>query len=271
MNFIDTLPERWNINDLSGTRINLMREGIITIIGVKRLESEALFVSAEAGGELRETAKVDFAGKDRYWWIARKVNGVIRRVLLSEINPTDCSVDVPCINCEVCGLLGGLNTATNRALFSRLKLQDLISIQEYVYDEKFRVRLPNDPTDPAANPVPFSEVIVPPGTEFPFIIRIIKPSKRDLSLFLSGNKIADGLGYGNYSKMRGNATTEWFLMANGFAHISTHDLLDGTTEPKQVRAQVKEFIKAPAGVSSGQILTEKELDAQVQALIDSVR
>ena len=271
MNFIDTFPERWNINDLSGTRINLMREGVVTLIGIKRLESEALFVSAEAGGELRETAKVDFAGKERYWWIARKVNGVIRRVLLSEVNPTDCTVDEPCINCEVCGLLGGLNTATNRALFSRLKLQDLISTQEYVYDEKFRVRLPNDPTDPAANPVPFSEVIAPPGIEFPFIIRIIKPSKRDLSLFFFGNNIADGLGYGNYSKMRGDATTEWLLMANGFAYISMHNLLDGTTEPDQVRTRVREFIKAPVGISSNQILTGETLAAKTQALIDSVR
>jgi hypothetical protein len=267
VSFIGTLPERWNINDLSGTRINLMREGVVTLLGIKRLESEALFVSAEAGGELRETAKVDFAGKERYWWIARKVNGVIRRALLSKLNLTNCTVDVPCIQCEVCGLLGGLNTNTNRALFSRAKLQDLISIQEYFYDEKFRVRLPDDPT--TTTPTPFSEVIVPPGTEFPFIVRIIKPSKRDLALFLSGHRTADGLGYGNYSKMRGDATTEWFLMANGFAHISVHNLLADTTDPKQVRERITDFANRPVGVTKDHVLTEGPLATEIQRLIES--
>lgn len=265
MSFIDTLPERWNTNDLSGTRIYLMREGIVTLVGIKRLESEALFVSSEAGGELRETAKADFAGRERYWWIARKVNGVIRRILLTELNMTNCTVDEPCIKCEVCGLLGGLNTATNRALFSRLKLQDLISIQEYFYDEKFRVRLPNDPT--TTTPTPFLEVIVPPGTEFPFIIRVIKPSRRDLQLLLHGNRTADGLGYGNYSKMRGDATTEWLLMANGFAHISVYDLLHNTTDSQEVRRRINEFIREPIGVSSEQLLIEDELQRDLQNLL----
>jgi hypothetical protein len=142
---IQQLPERWQLSDLGGTRINLMRDGVLTLVGVKQLESEALFVSGEGGGTLRETAKVEFAGKDRYWWIARKVNGVIRRVLLSELNITNCTVDEPCVQCDICALLGGLNTRTNASLFSRTKLQDLISVQEYVYDEKFRVRLPDNP------------------------------------------------------------------------------------------------------------------------------
>jgi len=64
---IQGLPEEWAIGDLIGTRINLMREGIVTLVGVKKLESEALFVSSEGGGTLRETTKVEFAGKERYW------------------------------------------------------------------------------------------------------------------------------------------------------------------------------------------------------------
>lgn len=267
---INQLPARWNVSDLSGTRINLMREGVITLVGVKKLESEALFVSSEGGSPLRETAKVEFAGKERYWWIARKVNGVIRRVLLSELNVQGCTVDEPDMQCEVCALMGGLNTTTNTSLFSRLKLQDLISVQTFVYDEKFRVRLPDDPTDPQSNPTPFQEVIVPPGTEFPFIVRIIKPSQRDLALFLYGNQVADGLGYGNYSKLRGDATTRWLLLANGFLHISVHDLLE-KADTETIEEQVKRIAAKPSGVGPEQILSGDTLFAEITPQIDSVK
>jgi len=270
--FLEQLPERWKVDDLTGTRINLMREGILTLVGVKKMESEALFVSSEGGGTLRETAKVDFAGKERYWWLARKVNGVIRRVLLSELKVSKCTVDEPCVQCEVCTLLGGLNTKTNESLFSRAKLQDLISVQEYVYNEKFRVRLPDDPTDPQSNPTPFQEVIVPPGTEFPFIVRLIKPSQRDLGLFLFGNRVADGLGYGNYSKLRGDATTRWLLLANGFIHLSVHDLLERVDkDAKTIEAQVKGFSESPVGVKPDQVLTDSALREAIDHLIGSVK
>ncbi len=270
--FLEKLPERWKVDDLTGTRINLMREGVLTLVGVKKLESEALFVSSEGGGTLRETAKVVFAGKERYWWLARKVNGVIRRVLLSELRVSNCTVDEPCVQCEVCALLGGLNTKTNESLFSRAKLQDLISVQEYVYNEKFRVRLPDDPTDSQSNPTPFQEVIVPPGTEFPFIVRLIKPSQRDLGLFLFGNRVADGLGYGNYSKLRGDATTRWLLLANGFIHLSVHDLLERVDkDAKTIETQVTRFSESPVGVKPDQVLTDSALREAIDHLVGSVK
>jgi hypothetical protein len=221
MSFIDKLVDRWNMaSDFSDTRINLMRAGVITLAGIKRLESEALFVSTEGLGTLRETAKVEFAGKERYWWLARKYNGV----------------------------LGGLNTDKNLSMFSRLKVQDLISVQPYEYDEKFRVRLPDDP---GANPTPFQEIIVPPGTEFPFVVRLIKPSKQDLMLFLYGNQIADGLGYGNYSKLRGNSTTDWFFIANGFAHLSVYRML---SSEESLAEELTKFSERPFGVNVDDIL-----------------
>ncbi|MBE2222829.1 MAG: hypothetical protein IAF02_14895 [Anaerolineae bacterium] len=225
MTFIQSLPKQWTIKQLMDTpgRINMLNERVVTLVGMKRLESEALFVSSEGGGTLRETAKVHFAGQERYWWLARKVAGVMRRVLLSELQLQKCTVDKPCIDCAVCGLLGGLNTDNNTALFSRVKLQDLISVEPYEYDEKFRIRQPDDPNK--GNPVPFQEVIVPPGTRFPFIIRLIKPSQFDIGAFLYANALADGLGYGNYSKLRGNATTQWIAIFDGFAHISAYELL----------------------------------------------
>jgi hypothetical protein len=269
---LQQLPERWERTDLSGTRINLMREGVVTLVGVKKLESEALFVSSEGGGTLRETAKVEFAGKERYWWIARKVNGVIRRVLLTELKVPNCTVDEPCVQCAVCGLLGGLNTQTNNSLFSRVKLQDLISVQEYVYDEKFRIRQPDDPTASDANPTPFQEVVVPPGPEFPVIARLIKPSRRDLGLFLFGNRIADGLGYGNYSKLRGDATTRWLLLANGFAHISAHDLLE-QSDARSIEVQIDELAGNPArmGLAANQVLRGTDLTSAVDELLTSVK
>jgi len=181
---LQRLPERWNGGDLGGTRINMMREGVVTLVGVKKLESEALFISSEGGGTLRETAKVEFAGKERYWWISRKVNGVIRRVLLTElrVDANTCTVDNPCITCDVCLLMGGMRErGAQRTLFSRLKLQDLISVQPYEYDEKFRVRLPDVrlPDDPtAADPTPFQEVIVPRKKRLAAYVRFVRTPPR---------------------------------------------------------------------------------------------
>lgn len=261
MTFIQSLPQQWTIKQLLDTpgRINMLNEGIVTLIGIKRLESEALFVSSEGGGTLRETAKVNFAGQERYWWLARKVAGVMRRVLLSELQPEKCTVDKPCINCGVCSLLGGLNTDNNKALFSRVKLQDLISVEPYEYDEKFRIRQPDDPNK--GNPVPFQEVIVPPGTHFPFIVRLIKPSQYDLGAFLYANALADGVGYGNYSKLRGNATTQWIAIFDGFAHISAYDLLAGG----DVNTAMQAVVDNPTGpVNATNTLRLTELDTYVR-------
>lgn len=270
MNFIHDLQREWQVEQLfkSPGRINMLREGVVTLIGIKRLESEALFVSSEGGGTLRETAKVDFAGQERYWWLARKVAGVMRRVLLSELQPKECTVDEPCVNCQVCGLLGALNTKANRALSSRVKLQDLISVEPYVYDEKFRVRLPEDPNDPkTGNPTPFQEIIVPPGTHFPFIVRIVKPSQFDLGAFLYANQVADAIGYGNYSKLRGNATTQWIAILDGFAFTSVHDLLVGQQDLAQA---LRALAAEPGGpVKSENTLSDKALEGYLKEVTSS--
>ncbi len=242
MTFINQLPE-WTEASQTLDRVSLLAQRVVTLGGVKRLESEALFVSSEGGGTLRETAKVEFAGCERYWWIARKVNGIVRRVMLAGLRPDNCTVDIPCAQCEVCHLLGALNTDQNVAVFSRVRLQDLISVQEYVYDEKFRVRLPDDPN--AKNPTPFQEVIVPPGTEFSFIVRIIGASRRDLNLFLYANATADSIGYGNYSKLRGQATTDWVFAADGMAHLSAYRLLNTQrTEGTSITDQMSSFAES---------------------------
>ena len=267
MSLIEQLPAQWTTEALLKTpgRINMINEGVVTLVGIKRLESEALFVSSEGGGTLRETAMVDFAGQERYWWLARKVAGVLRRVLLSELQPPDCTVDSPCINCPVCGLLGGLNTDSNTALFSRLKLQDLISAESYTYDEKFRIRQPDDPN--SGNPVPFQEVIVPPGTSFPFIVRLIKPSQYDLGAFLYANAVADGLGYGNYSKLRGNATTRWLAIFDGFAHISAYDILESDLSFME---SMKSVIQSPMGpIDENNTLMEDALSKYVRTVTRS--
>jgi len=260
--FIEQLPARWEVSQLLATpgRINMLREGVITLIGVKRLESEALFVSSEGGGTLRETAKVAFAGRERYWWLARKVAGVLRRVMLTELQVQNCTVDRPCINCPVCGLLGGLNTDINRALASRAKLQDLISVEEYEYEEKFRIRQPDDPN--VTSPTPFQEVIVPPGTRFPFIVRIVKPSRFDLGVFLYANRIADGLGYGNYSKLRGDASTRWLAIFDGFAHVSAYDLL---SNGEDIDGRIKTLVGDPPGpVKKASTLSGEPLEKLVR-------
>ncbi len=270
MSFIEQLPEKWNTKQLFETpgRINMLREGVVTLIGIKRLESEALFISSEGGGTLRETAKVDFAGEERYWWLARKVAGVLRRVMLSELHIENCTVDAPCIDCAVCGLLGGLSAVTGKtkSLQSRIKLQDLISVEKYQYDEKFRVRLPEDPND--GNPVPYQEVIVPPGTHFPFIVRMVKPSRYDIGAFLYANSVADGLGYGNYSKLRGDATTQWVAIFDGFAYVSAYDLLSSGDD---LVSAMNTVVENPSGpVNADNTLKGVELSKYIQSVTSSM-
>lgn len=269
MSFIEQLPKKWETSQLFETpgRINMLREKVVTLVGIKRLESEALFVSSEGGGTLRETAKVDFAGQERYWWLARKVAGVLRRVMLSELHIENCTVDAPCIDCAVCGLLGGLSAVSGKtkSLHSRVKLQDLISAETYQYDEKFRVRQPNDPNK--GNPVPYQEVIVPPGTHFPFIVRLIKPSQYDIGAFLYANAIADGIGYGNYSKLRGDATTQWLGIFDGFAHISAYDLLSSSGG---LTSAINAIINDPFGpVNADQTLQGAELSNYIRQVTSS--
>ena len=270
MTFITGLPKE---TDFAQTldRVSLLSHPVITLCGIKRLESEALFVSSEGGGTLRETAKVEFAGRERYWCIARKINGIIRRVLLAGLRRNGCTVEEPCVECEVCNLLGAFNPGKDkdRTVLSRARFQDLISVQEYVYDEKFRVRLPDDANQDA--PTPFQEVIAPPGTEFPFIVRIIKPSQRDLNLFLYGNATSDSIGYGNYTKLRGQATTDWMFGAAGMIHLSVHRLLNTQrAEGTAVNEQMKSFAeslptdKVSHGVQWQE--TVKQLSAELKSL-----
>ncbi len=269
MTFIDGLKEGpWRLDEIPPGRINLLKEGVITLFGIKRLESEALFVSSEGIGTLRETSKVVFAGKERYWLLARKVNGVIRRVLLDALNPSNCSVDNPCIECPVCLMLGGLSAerGKNQAVFARVKLQDLISVEPYEYDEKFRVRLNEKVLTAGEGTVPFQEVIVPPGTRFPFIVRIFKPTRFDLAAFLYANKIADALGYGSYTKLRGDVSTEWKFIADGMAFISVFDFLsqlDLGTEPD---VWVKDFVSSPKGIVR-EIISGKDCKTIEEGLI----
>ena len=84
--------------------------------------------------------------------------------------------------------------------------------------------------------------------------------------------VADGLGYGNYSKLRGDATTRWLLLANGFAHVSVHDLL-GQADAKTIEDQVKELVKDPGkmGIADGQVLHDKELVSAVETIVASVK
>jgi hypothetical protein len=267
MSFIDKLPEKWTKEQLPEGRINLLKEGVVTLIGLKTLESEALFTSSEGIGTLRETAKVTFAGEDRYWLLARKVNGVIRRVLLNSLDSPrlqNCTVDEPCVSCDVCLLFGALNPNTNKAWFSRIKLQDLISIQKFEYDEKFRIRLNEKAITEVAGTTPFQEVIVPPGTEFPFIVRLFKPSKFDLQAFMYGNRVADTIGYGSYSKLRGDATTKWLMIADGLPYISMEDLLISASGGKSVEEQLTEFSQKPKG-PVGEIISKN-----VNEVVDSM-
>lgn len=270
MIFINGLPKQTDFTQTLD-RVSLLSQPVITLCGVKRLESEALFVSSEGGGTLRETAKVDFADRERYWCIARKINGIIRRVLLAGLRRNGCTVEEPCVECEVCNLLGAFNPGKDkdRTVLSRVRLQDLISVQEYVYDEKFRVRLPDDPNQDS--PTPFQEVIAPPGTEFPFIVRILKPSQRDLSLFLYSNATSDSIGYGNYTKLRGQATTDWVFAAEGMIHLSVYRLLntqrtEGTTVDKQMQSFAESLPAAKVSHGEQWQETVKELSAELKSL-----
>lgn len=269
MSFIDNLREKpWSRSEIPEGRINLLNEGVITLFGFKTMQSEALFVSGEGIGTLRETSKVTFAGKERYWLLARKVNGVIRRVLLDGLNPNNCSVEAPCTECSVCLLLGGLSAerGKNQASFARVKLQDLISIEPYEYEEKFRIRLDEKDLVAGKGTTPFQEVVVPPGTRFPFLVRLFKPTRFDLAAFLYANAASDSLGYGNYTKLRGDATTSWLVITEGLAFISIFEFLSSLDTGANTEDWVKSFMASPKGIV-GEIISGGDLAAQSDTLI----
>jgi hypothetical protein len=92
-------------------------------------------------------------------------------------------------------------------------------------------------------------------------VRIIKPSRFDVGAFLYSNSIADGLGYGNYSKLRGDASTKWLAIFDGFAHISAYDLLDSGNS---IEGKIAAFAASPVGpVNRENTLTNDALDALV--------
>ena len=149
-----------------------------------------------------------------------------------------------------------------------VKLQDLISVEKYQYDEKFRVRLSEDPNDPkSGNPVLYQEVIVPPGTHFPFIVRMVKPSRHDIGAFLYANSVADGLGYGNYSKLRGDATTQWVAIFDGFAYVSAYELLSSDDDLVNAMNIVAENPSGPVNVKN--TLKGAELSEYIQKVTSS--
>ena len=108
---------------------------------------------------------------------------------------------------------------------------------------------------------------MPPGTRFPFIVRIVKPSRFDIGAVLYANRIADGLGYGNYSKLRGDASTTWLAVFDGFAHVSACELL---ADGDDVETTVKALADHPCGpVNEANTLTGDQLHELVRAWTSS--
>jgi len=275
-NFLDGLRvepyDSEHDDELPVGSVGMLAEGVITLFGVKTTMDEAMFVDQETSGTETRTADIRFAGKKRYLGHARKMKGIIRRSHREYSRDfeggynwvgDDCVFpNEPCTNCVDCYDYGALLPSEGEQTNSRMRMHDLISIQTFNRKISFRARHPHQEDD---DPTPFQEVIVPPGTDFIYPVRIFVPTISTLSGFLKANELADRHGYGSYTSVRGECKTKWLAIVDGFPDLNKLDAIkesEGMEEPtkgvqKYVEETLSDYEKDYIGVDETQENVEK--------------
>lgn len=252
-NFLDELrlePFDSEHNDLPRGSVGLLNEGVVTLFGIKTTMDEAMFTDEETAGTERRTAKIRWAGKNRYLAHARKMKGIIRRAhregakeIENDFNwvGEDCVFpNEPCTKCVDCYDYGALLPSENLQENSRVRMHDLISVQPFDRKISFRARHPHQEDE---DPTPFQEVVVPPGTNFIYAVRIMVPTISTLAGFLWANELADKHGYGNYTSVRGECKTDWLCISDGLPSLNKLDAIKAVESEKDPVSNVKEYIE----------------------------
>lgn len=234
-----------------------MTSRIVTIVGVKTVQSRFLPVSHE--GESNETYvdKVELTGKVRAEFIARKMKGTERRAamrLFRELTERRSSSDgwqttfnrwfdtkepcrIPnalCTRCWNDSLFGSLE-AGRGATFARIRYFDTFSLQDTsecvasaASEEGIAIGNTVDEDlsrDRGSASLHYYEY-VKPGTHFPFITIIESPTLLDVSGILNAIPAADSRGYGKYSANSGKFSTEVLAVSTGLPRFSVLDMLE---------------------------------------------
>ncbi len=254
-----------------------MTNRIISIVGVKTVQSRFLPVSHE--GESNETYvdKVELLGKVRAEFIARKMKGTERRAamrlfreltegysgngwreaFISWFKATEpCRIpNALCTRCWNDSLFGSLE-AGKGATFARVRYFDTFSLQDTAEciastssEEGIAVGNTVDENlseDRGSASLHYYEY-VKPGTQFPFITVIESPTMLDISGLLNSIPAADSRGYGKYSASSGKFSTEILAVSTGLPKFSVLDMLqwaDADGGVSAIRSSVSDSLES---------------------------
>lgn len=232
-----------------------MTNRLVSIVGVKTVQSRFLAVSHE--GESNETYvdKVELMGKVRAEFIARKMKGTERRSamrifreLAEEYSEngweetfkswfgTKQPCRIPNALCTLCwndSLFGSLE-AGRGATFARVRYFDTFSLEDAAEciastssEEGLAIGNTVDEDlsrDRGSASLHYYEYIKA-GTHFPFITVIESPTLLDISGILNAISAADSRGYGKYSANSGKFSTDVLAVSTGLPKFSILDML----------------------------------------------
>jgi CRISPR type I-D-associated protein Csc2 len=238
-----------------------MTNRIITIVGIKTVQTRFLPVSHEGESNESYVDKVELMGKVRAEFIARKMKGTERRAamrlfreLTEDHGPGDgwqttfnnwfdtkqpCRIpNALCTRCWNDSLFGSLD-AGRGATFARIRYFDTFSLQDAseciastASEEGIAVGNTVDEDlsqDRGSASLHYYEY-VKMGTEFPFITVIESPTLLDVSGILNAIPAADSRGYGKYSASSGKFSTEVLAVSTGLPRFSILDMLEWADE-----------------------------------------
>ena len=198
---------------------------VVTIAGYRTLEAPALFTTSEEG----TIDTIEFEGKERVVLTGLKQRAVIRRVhsgLIRGILGDNYRCVVPdnlCGRCVNCFQFGSMNSDTNVQVKSRTNITSSFSLQgsdeAISEDEEFHIMVHSDlsmkkgeDTDTQARASIYTNEVVKPGVIFPFLVYIYNPAQFDIVSYVKAHLIADLRGYGSYSTIRSQASSEFVLI-----------------------------------------------------------
>lgn len=269
-----------------------MTNRIVTIVGMKTVQSRFLPVSHE--GESNETYvdKVELIGKMRAEFIARKMKGTERRAsmrLFRELTEDHRNGDgwqatfnnwfdtkqpcrIPnalCTRCWNDSLFGSLE-AGRGATFARIRYFDTFSLQDAsecvasaASEEGIAIGNTVDEDlsrDRGSASLHYYEY-VKAGTEFPFITIIESPTLLDVSGILNAIPAADSRGYGKYSASSGKFSTEILAVSTGLPKFSILNMLGWADENGGSSAIREHFSGSEASLFESHVREAVTLDS----------
>lgn len=314
--------ERTVLNDLDRFRAELspvdtlipIREGkkrslpphmtnrVVSIVGIKEVQSRFLPVSHE--GESNETYvdKVELMDKVRAEFIARKMKGTERRAAMrvfrelteeytgngwQEAFKNWFEASQPCripnALCTLCwndSLFGSLE-AGKGATFARVRYFDTFSLEDAAdciasvgSEEGMAIGNTVDEDlslDRGSASLHYYEY-VKPGTHFPFITIIESPTLLDVSGLLNAISAADSRGYGKYSANSGKFSTEILAVSTGLPRFSVLNMLEWADADGGSSAIRERFAASPEENFENHVREAVTLDSTMaQALKAEIR